>query len=1101
MRKLILTFLMGLVASMVVQAQTREVTGTITDSAGNPLAGASVNVRGVKRGTSAGPDGSFRLVVPANATLVVSAVGFLPREVAVGEGNGLAIRLSSDRRSLNEVVVTALGIRREKRSLTNATQTISADELNKSGTGNPLGELEGKASGLTVIQSTGDPGGGTYIRLRGSTSITGNNQPLLVVDGVPIDNSINNFDATAPSGSPTSGPAGNLTGGQQPTNRGNDINPNDIESINVLKGPAATALYGLQAASGAIIITTKKGGGGRKSAVSFNSSVTMDKVGLLPKLQSQYSQGSDGQYSPPEDGASTSWGAAIDTLYWDGATNYPYDKHGNIVGRSSPNAKIPVTPYNRYNFFKTGLTYNNNVALSGGNETTGFRLSLGNLSQTGIAPKAKYEKTTLSLSGQSKVSDRLSTSAGLTFINSTNYKVQQGSNLSGVMLGLTRTPATFDNSDGFGSDAANHKEAYEFADGTQRDYRGGAGYDNPFWVVNNNPTTSDVDRVFGFAQADFTAAPWLSFTYRVGGDVYSQNDKTIYDINSNANPAGAIYLINYTNRQFNSDIIANLHKNFTDDFGGSLILGQNYFTLTQDNVFTNGKGFNVSGFYDMSNAQSVLAAETEVHKRTSAWYGDAELNYKRMLFLSITARDETSSTLPAAHDNFFYPSVGLGWVFTELPGMKSQSLLSFGKVRASFAQVGKDAPVYSLSTPFTSTIFADGFTSGITFPANGSSGYQISSGTTVIGNPDLKPENTYSYEGGFDLGFLRNRLTFNATGYYSKSTDVIMPVPVPFSTGFAGKLLNGPTINNKGLELTLDGTPVQTSYGLKWNVIVNWSRNISKVVTLYQNMQTFFMGGFGGGEAGIFAVKGQPYGVLYGATTPHANLNNLKSPLLIDDEPSLAYYGQPIPGGVGPNLVIGNPAPDWIGSVISNLSFKGFVLGAQVDVRHGGAMWNGTRGALANKGTAEETANRGQATVFKGVLGHLDANGNVVHYENGVEKPGPGAANTIASSYNQYYWQNTGNSFGGGQETDIENGGFTRIRQLSLSYEVPKGYLKKGPFTSLSLTAFANNLHIWTKYDGVDPETSLGGPSNQQGIDYFNNPSTKSYGLRLNVGL
>ena len=1100
MRKLILTLMMGLVASIVVQAQTREMTGMVTDSAGNPLAGASVNVRGAKRGTSAGPDGSFRLVVPANATIVVSAVGFLPQEVAVGERPNVAIRLMRDSRNLNEVVVTALGIRREKRSLTNATQTIGSDELNKSGTGNPLGELEGKASGLTVINSTGDPGGGTYIRLRGSTSITGNNQPLLVVDGVPIDNSINNFDATAPSGNSANGANGNLTGGQQPTNRGNDINPNDIESINVLKGPAATALYGIQAASGAIIITTKRGGG-RKSAVSFNSSVTMDKVGLLPKLQNQYSQGSGGQYSPPEDGASTSWGAAIDTLFWDGATNYQFDKHGNIVGKSSPNAKIPVTPYDRYNFFKTGLTYNNNVALSGGNETSGYRLSLGNLSQTGIVPKAKYEKTTISLSGQSKISSRLSTAAGITYINSTNYKVQQGSNLSGVMLGLTRTPATFDNSDGYGSDAANHKEAYEFADGTQRDYRGGAGYDNPFWVVNNDPTHSDLDRVFGYGQADFTAAPWLSFTYRVGGDVYTQNDKTVYDLNSNANPAGAIYLINYTNRQFNSDIIANLHKNFSDDFGGSLIVGQNYFTLTQNNVFTNGKGFNVSGFYDLSNAQSYLASETEVHKRTSAFYADAELNYKRMLFLSITARDEMSSTLPAAHDNFFYPSVGLGWVFTELPGMKEQSVLSFGKVRASFAQVGKDAPVYSLSTPFTSAVFADGFTSGITFPANGSSGYQISSGIATIGNPDLKPENTYSYEGGFDLGFLRNRLTFNATGYYSKSTQVIMPVSLPFTTGFAGELLNGPTITNKGLELTLDGTPVQTSYGLKWNVILNWSRNISKVVSLYPGIQTFFMGGFGGGEAGIFAVQGQPFGVIYGATTPHANLNDLKSPLLIDDQTSSASYGQPIPGGVGPNLVLGNPAPDWIGSVISNLSYKGVVLGLQVDVRHGGALWNGTRGALANKGTAEETANRGQATVFKGVLGHLDANGNVVHFENSVEKPGPGAVNTIASSYNQYYWQNTGNSFGGGQETDIENGGFTRIRQLSLGYELPRALLGKGPFTSLSLTVFANNLHIWTKYDGVDPETSLGGPNNQQGLDYFNNPSTKSYGLRLNVGL
>jgi TonB-linked SusC/RagA family outer membrane protein len=1100
MRKLILLLMASLLTTVLVQAQTRELTGKVTDSAGSPLVGASINVKGARRGTSAGPDGSFRLTVPNNATLVVSAVGFLPQDVSIGTNGTISVQMVRDARNLNEVVVTALGIRKEKRSLTTAQQTINADELNKSGTGNPLGELEGKASGLTVISSTGDPGGGTYLRLRGATSITGNNQPLIVVDGVPVDNSINNFDATAPAGNNSNGANGNLVGGQQPTNRGNDLNPNDIESINVLKGPAATALYGLQAASGAIVITTKKGGPGRRTAINFNSSVAVDRVGLLPKLQNQYSQGTGGQYSPPEDAMSTSWGARIDTLSWDGATDYPYDKHGNIVGKSSPNAKIPVTPYDRYNFFKTGLTYNNNISLSGGNETSGYRLSLGNVSQTGIIPKTKYEKTTLSLSGSSKLSSRFSTSAAINYIHSTNYKVQQGSNLSGVMLGLVRTPATFDNSDGFGSDAANHREAYENLDGTQRSYRGTGGYDNPFWIVNNDPTHSNVDRVFGFGQGDFVVNPWLSLTYRVGGDVYAQNDKTAYDINSSIATAGAVYLNNYNIQQFNSDFIVNLHHNFGSDWVTSLVLGHNYFTSSNNNILTSGTGLNVSGFYDISNAQAIQAAETDIHKRTQAVYADLELAYKRMLFLSVTARDEESSTLPAAHNTFFYPSVSVGWAFTELPALNDISWLSSGKLRASFAQVGKDATPYLLNTPFTNAVFADGFTGGIIFPANGSSGSQISSAIATIGNPDLKPENTFSYEGGVDLGFLKNRLTFNATAYYSKTTNGIIPISLPFSTGFAGKSVNGPTITNKGLELTLEGTPVATSYGLKWNVIVNWSRNISKVVKLYPGIQTFFMGGFGGGEAGIFAVEGAPYGVIYGSTTPHSNLTDLKSPLLIDDRTGSSSYGQPLPGATGPLQVIGNPAPDWTGSIINSVSYKGIALGFQIDVRHGGAMWNGTRGALANKGTAQETANRGQATVFKGVLGHLDDNGNVVHTEGGVDKPGAGGANNIQSSYDQNYWQNTGNSFGGGQETDIENGGFTRIRQLSLTYDLPRSILKSGPFTSLSLTAFANNLHVWTKYDGVDPETSLGGPSNVQGLDYFNSPNTKSYGLRLNVG-
>lgn len=1106
MRKFLVLTILSMVFVFTAKAQTKDVTGKVTDSTGAPLAGASINIKGGRGGTSAGQDGSFHLAVPASAkAIVVSAIGFDRREVDISGSNNVTVALYQATKSMNEVVVTALGIRREKREISTATQTINGDALNRSGTGNPLGELEGKASGLTVINSTGEPGGGTYIRLRGSTSITGNNQPLLIIDGVPIDNSINNFDATAPAGNNSSGPAGNLPGGQQPTNRGNDLNPNDIESISVLKGPAATALYGIQAASGAIVITTKKGGGGRRTAVNFNSSVTWDKVSQLPSLQSLYSQGSRGKYAPPDAHGSISWGAKIDTLYWDGATNYPYDKHGHIVGKSNPAAKIPVTPYDRYQFFKTGLTYNNNVSVSGGSDKSTYRLSLGNVYQNGIIPLTKYVKTTLVMNGSTKIGDRLTASGGITYTNSSNYKVQQGSNLSGVMLGLLRTPATFDNSNGY-ADAANHPGSYTFLTGPlagqQRNYRGGVGYDNPYWVVNKNPTHSDLDRVYGYGQAEYTASPWMTLTWRLGGDIYSQNDKTAYDINSAFLGTGALYLVHYTNRQFNSDFIVNLHKSFSDDFGGSLILGHNYFTLAQNNVFTIGKGFNAAGFYDLSNAQSIQASEAEVNKRTMAFYADAELNYKKMLFLTVTARDETTSTLAAGNNNFFYPSVGLSWIFSELPDF-NKSVISFGKIRGSWAQVGKDAPPYSLTTPFTNATFADGFTNGITFPAAGGSGFQISSAIAVIGNPNLKPEKTNSYEGGFDLGFLNNRLMLNATAYYSKTTDGIMPISLPFSTGFAGKTVNGPEITNKGFEVTLDGTPVQTSYGLKWNVIVNWSRNISKVVSLYPGITSFFMGGFGAGEAGIFAIPGQPYGIIYGSTTPHANLNDLKSPLLIDDTKGSTTYGQPLPGGIGPNLVIGNPNPDWIGSVINNVSYKGFVLGFQIDVRHGGDLWNGTRGALTNKGTAGQTSNRGTATVFKGMLGHLDANGNVAHYEgpnNTVEKPGPGIANTIQSTYNQSYWQNTGNSFGGGQETDIENGGFTRIRQLSLSYEVPKPLLKKTPFTMLSLTAFANNLHVWTKYDGVDPETNLGGPSNVQGLDYFNNPGTKSYGLRLNVG-
>jgi len=1088
-------------SAQLTWAQNIDVRGRITDANGAGIPDASVSIKGTKNGTKTAVDGSFKLNARSGVTLIISAIGFSSKEVIASSDN-ITISLALDAQGLNEVVVTALGIKREKRSLGYSTQTVGNDALNKSGSGNPLSELNGKVSGLTVINSSGDPGGSTYIRLRGATSITGNNQPLMVVDGVPIDNTVNNYDPTS-NGFQSSGANADLLGGAQPTNRGVDINPDDIESVTVLKGPAATALYGIQASSGALIITTKKGKMGKRgTAVAFNSSVTIDKVSHLPGLQNTYSQGSGGTYQAPETGSSTSWGARIDTLAWDGSNAYAFDKNGHIVNKSNPSAKTPVTAYDRYKFFQTGVTYNNNVSLTGNTEKSSYRIGLGNIYQTGIIPLSKYVKTTFSLNGQSAISDKFSISGGVTYINSTNDKTQQGSNLSGVMLGLTRTPPTFDNSNGVSK--ASDPASYLLANGNQRNYRGGGGYDNPYWSVNKEPFNSKLDRIFGYGQANYQLFDWIGFTYRLGGDVYFQGDKNAYDINSRAFASGAVYLTDYVNRQFNSDFTINLKKQLTSKLSAALILGHNYFVLNQSNRFSSGTTLALPNFLDISNASSIISSETEVRKRTMAFYGSLDLSYNSMLYLTISGRREETSTLPVSNNVFYYPSASLGWVFTELPRLKNNSILSFGKVRASVAGTGKDAAPYSITTPYSTATFLDGFTGGITFPINGVPGYQISSGITTIGGGQvLKPEHTYSYEGGADLGFLKNRINLSVTAYYSKTTDDIYPISLPYSTGFAGKVVNAGSIQNKGLEITLNTTPVKTK-DLQWDVNFNWSRNVSKVLSLYNGQNRFLIAGFGGGEAEIDAVVGQPYGVIYGNTTPHSDLNNIKSPLLIDDVKGDPNYGQPLAFGVGPNLVIGNTNPKWIGSVISTLTWKEFTVGAQIDVKHGGDMWNGTRGALANKGTAIETANRGSNVVFNGLLGHLNNNGDVVHYDadGTTEIAGPGLANDPKNitTYSQYYWQNIGSSFGGGQDFDIQDAGFTRIRQVSLTYQLPKVLIQKIHFTNLSLTIFANNLHVWTKYDGVDPETSLTGPANAQGLDYFNNPGTKSYGVRLNLG-
>lgn len=1099
-----LMFLWMLLFATTAFAQTRVLTGQVNDETGKPVPFATVSVRNEKgkatANTSADANGMFRIEAANGTRLVISSTGFGTKELPIPANNeNIVVQMSSSAEVINEVVVTALGIRREKRQLATATQTINADQINKSGTGNALSELNGKASGLTVINSGGEPGSGTYMRLRGVTSITGNNQPLMVVDGVPIDNSINNYDATSATPN-VSGANSNLTGGVQPTNRGVDLNPNDIESVTLLKGPAATALYGIQAASGALIITTKRGSSGKAStSVTFNSSVTFDRVSLLPERQDIYSQGSGGLYLGPTSSSANkrwTWGARIDTLYRDGVAN-SYDPNGNIVGASSSLKKTPAVVYDPYDFFQTGLTFNNNVAFSGGTNKTGFRLSLGNLHQTGVIPKSKYDKTTIAVNGQAAISDKFSVSAGLNYIRSENDKVQQGSNTSGIMLGLLRTPTTFDNANGL-KDPADNQASYVLPNGNQRTYRGGPGYDNPFWTVNRNPFHENMNRVFGFGQVNYQPKDWISVIYRLGGDVYSQTAKNAYDIGSNAFPGGAIHILNYYNEQFNSDFTVNLKKTFSDNFSGSLLVGHNYFTNTSRARLAHGSGFTLPNFLDMSNATSYTSEESEGRKRTMAFYGEAHLDYRSTLFLTLTGRNETSSTLPAKNNNFFYPSASLAYEFTKTLGLSGGKVLNYGKLRASFAQVGKDAPVQGLQTFYGQAVINDGFTSGIQFPINGNAGYQISSPISVIGNAELKAEKTNSYELGADLNFYQNRITLNATAYYSKSTDVILTVPIAYSTGFASILLNAATITNRGLELTLNTNPVKAK-DFRWDLNFNWSRNLNKVVSLAQGVDKVLIAGFTNGE--IDAIAGKPFGAIYGSTYVRTDPNDRNSPLLINDSKGDPGYGMPIVNQQ--NAAVGDVNPDWTGAVINTFTYKSFTLGAQVDVRRGGDIWNGTRGAMSYFGTSKETANRGTTTTFPGVLGHVDAAGNIVHYgPDGVtEIAKPGAQNNVVAAYDQYYWQNIGSSFVGPAEPSVEDGSFVRIRQISLAYELPKSMIQKSPFTNISVTVFANNSVIWTKYKGVDPETSLAGPANGQGLDYFNNPGTRSYGIRLNIGL
>ena len=1075
MRRHALLIAILLAVTSLVRAQQRQITGKVTGGDGKPVPFATIQVKGTSTGAAADENGNFKLNIPGNdAVLLIRSVGYATKEIPAGSNSYVEIALKSDETSLQEVVVTGLGIQRSKKALGYAVQDVKGDELTKAGQSDALRGLSGKVAGVQITASSGTPGAATYIKLRGTNSLTGNNQPLFVIDGIPVDNSQNY------SGDPSDA-TNNLLQGATNTNRGADINPEDIESISILKGPAAAALYGIDAANGAVIITTKKGKAGRMQ-VDFSSGVSFDAVNRLPKLQDEYVKGSGGQIAPFSSTNRYSWGAKADTLFWTGIPN-AYDVHGDIVGKSDPRAKIPFKPYdNMKNFFRTGSTFNNSVSFMGGNDAATYRMSVSHLYQNSIVPLQSYQRTTVAFSGQLKVSEHVKVSSSVNYTTDGGDMPQNGSNLSGIMLGLTRTPISFDNSNGAAK--ADDPKAYLMPDGLQRSYRTTA-YDNPYWTINKNPYTTNVNRLIGNVQLDYNFLKDFTFTYRIGTDVYSDNRHQYYEIQSGAYPGGRVFDDRYTYKSVNSDAILTYAKQLSKDFRLDVKVGNNYYSRKLDELYTQGDGLTSPGFNNIYNATAIKSANFVTPYRRASGYFDVNLDYMSMLFLEVTGRNDWSSTLPRDHNSFFYPSASLGFVFTELQGLKND-VLTFGKLRLSAAQVGKDPGPFNIRSYYTATTYSgDGFTSGISFPYNGTGGFSLNN---VLGNPNLKPEKTNSYEVGAQLQFFKNRIGLDATYYYSKGTNLLVQSPIAGSTGYQYVTLNAGSIRNQGVELTLTGKPIDTK-NFTWDVTVNYSMNRSKVLSLAPGINQITVNGFTGSV--IAHLPGQPAGIIYG----YPFLRDSQGRMVISDDPN-SNYGYPI---VSPDQTrIGNPNPKFLLGIGNTFTYKGFSLYALVDWKHGGDMWNGTRGSLMAIGTSAVTLNRGQQTVFPGVLGHLDPQGNIVHFEGGAEKAGAGSTNDVKAALDEAWYLGNGGGFGGQSETFIDDASFVKLREISLSYDLSSSIFASSHFIKgITVAAFARNIILWTPYNGIDPETSLTGATNAQGIDYFNMPGTASYGLNV----
>jgi len=1067
MKKVLLFGLSMIMATTISFAQDRTVSGNVTSSEdGSTLPGVNVVVKGTTNGGVTDIDGNYKITVPEDGgTLVFSFIGLETQEVEIGARSVIDLQMESDIQQLGEVVVTAVGIEQNKRTLGYSVQNVDADEIVNARETNIVNALNSKVAGVSVVSSSGSPGASANIRIRGNTSINGSNSPLFVVDGVPIDNS--------------SGGAGNGTAGVDNSNRAIDINSADVESLTVLKGAAATALYGIRAANGAIIITTKKGKAG-KAKVSFSSSFTVSEVNKLPSFQTSYAQGRPvggaATWRGPDTFEGFSWGPAISSLEYDGS-DYDYDVNGRLVPKGTGNGVAARGYDNVNNFFVNGKTWDNNLSVSGGNDKSTYYLSVGNLTSSGIVPNSDWGRTTIKVTADTKITDKLKTGVSATISNSGGVRLQRGSNISGLALGLFRTTPSFDAGNGkIGQEAADDPSSYQLPDGTQRGYRAGI-YDSPYWTVNKNQTNDNVNRVIGNISLSYEITNWLTASYKIGMDHYTDKTKGFADINSASFKTGQINNIDINSTDINSDFLLIFNKEVSSDLSISAILGHNFYQYNYYRNNSQGTDLSIPGMENMSNASTVTSTEAWRRKKINGVYGDIKFDFRNYLFLNLTGRNDWSSSLPDESNSFFYPAVALGFDFTEAFGIANGNILSYGKLRGSWGQVGNDAPIYVTSSYYNSaSVGGDGFIDGIGFPAFGINAFERSN---TLGNNELKAETTTTLELGAEFKFFGNRLGVDYT-YYTKTTkDQIINVNISNTTGFGGLIQNAGLIENKGHEIMLYARPVEVG-DFSWDININFTQYTSIVKELAPGIDRIFLAGFTSASSNVIA--GEPYGVLYGDSYQR----NGAGKLVIGSD------GWPL---VDPNgdRVLGDPTPDWISGVRNTFTYKGFSLSGLLDIRQGGDIWNGTNGIINYFGVSQTTADdrniRGY--VFDGVL--ADGSGAPTDVANNIPVDFANPANGLGGNK----WVKYG--FGGLVEENIQDGSWVRLREVTLSYQFPASLLSKAKIQNASLSLTGRNLWLQTKYTGIDPETNLTGASNGIGLDYFNMPNTRSYGAALRV--
>jgi TonB-linked SusC/RagA family outer membrane protein len=1062
----ILTLLLAFVVHLTF-AQEKMVSGSVTDQDGTPLPGVNILVEGTTTGTQTDFDGNYAIRASAGQTLLFTYIGQKSQRVTVGASNTINVQMQEDAEALEEVVVTAVGITRSQKGLGYNVQSVDAEAISVKPNADVVNSLAGTTSGVQIVSSSGEAGASTFITIRGSASITGNNQPLFVVNGRPIA-----------TGGGSSG-----TGGTNTSNRAIDLNPDDIETLSVLKGGAATALYGVQAANGAIIITTKSGKGLTSKKIEFHTSIGTDVVSMLPGRQKKYAQGINGNWVG---GNANSWGPEISSLEYDGDTSYKWDPFGRLVPQGTGNGQS-AQYYDPYDFFTTGFRQNNNFSISNGSEEGDYFFSISNLKQTGIIPNNTYNRTTARLNGSTKVSEKITFGADMAYTNSRAVQIQKGSNVSGIMLGLLRTATTFDNSAG-----------YEFPDGGQRNYRNGGGYDNPYWVANNIAYEEDINRFTGGINLNVKFTDDLTLTYNTGLDWYNTRYVDRFKINSRGNPTGYLGEYGDFNSIFNSDLLLNFTKDITDKFNFGLTLGNNFYSRYSKFLFGDATGLEIPDFYQLNNTSNNTTSTGTTRWRTAAVFADLQLAWDDMIFLGVTGRNDWATTMPQKNKSAFYPSASFAFVLTEIGALKNNSVLSFAKLRASAARTANIAPTYQTDNYFFAAATGDGWTNGVNFPYQSQTGFAVGTG---LGNPDLKHETQDSWEVGADVRLFNSRLGFDFTYFNNDNKDLLMSVPIAASSGFTSVFLNAASMESKGIEVSMNANPIKTD-NFSWDFTANFTKFTNTVTGLADGVDNIFLGGFTTPQ--VRAVVGEEYRSMFGEDW----YRDAQGRILINDDPSDSFRdGFPMTNAEQGLVPIGNFNPDWTANMVNNITYKNWTLSFLFDVKVGGDMYNGTAFAMNFFGVHERTVNREvyfnpdgsidfdrtpseNLVVFDGVYGHPDGNGGVV--TNGVQ-------NVTPVVQDQAWFTGQGSNFGGGPSSAaIERADWVRLRDLTLAYNLPEiggGDIIKGG----QIYFTGRNLWIDTPYSGIDPETNLGGATNAQGFDYFNSPGTRSFTLGVKL--